>query len=75
MADERLREFPKEQTKCENLVVGIVEKIVCWQEKRKVKRSCQFTLSLKRNTYVAIAIRFFVNLIASIDLDKLLVLV
>jgi hypothetical protein len=36
-----------------------------------VKRSFQFTLSLKRNRYVAIAIRFFVNLIASIDSDEL----
>ena len=49
-----------------------MEKIVCRQGKRKVKRSFQFTLSLKRNRYVVIAIRFFVNLIASIDLDKLL---
>jgi hypothetical protein len=30
-------------------------------------------LSLKRNRCVVIAIRFFVNLIVSIDLDKLLI--
>jgi hypothetical protein len=72
MADERLREFPKEQTKCENLVVGIVEKILCRSGNRKVKRSFQFTLSLKRSRYVVIAIRSFVNLIAAPELLQVL---
>ena len=45
-------------------------KIVWGRGKRKVKRSFQYTLSSRRSRCVVIAIRFFVNLIASIDLDK-----
>jgi hypothetical protein len=58
------------QIKCKNLVVGIAGKIVWGWEKRKVKRSFQYTLSSRRSRCVVIAIRFFANLIVSIDLDK-----
>jgi hypothetical protein len=60
----------KSKSKCKNLVVGIAGKIVWEWGKRKVKRSFQYALSSRRSRCVVIAIRFFANLTASIDLDK-----
>ena len=52
----------KDQAKCKNVAVRIVEKIVWGWEKRKVKRLFQSTSWLRSTRFVVIVIRFFANL-------------